>query len=105
MNTASYISSLGHFSVMPKNDTTKLLITQTISQLNAVSENLAVIAAEMKRLAEQLYEYPVVMGFYGVGGILCPQLMAEIGDVIRFRSKGSLVCFAGLEAPPYQGNI
>ncbi len=97
-----YISSLGHFSVMPKNDTTKLLITQTVSQLNAVSENLAVIAAEMKRLAEQLYEYPVVMEFYGVGGILGPQLMAEIGDVIRFRSKGSLVCFAGLEAPPYQ---
>ncbi len=50
---------------MPKNDTTKLLITQTVSQLNAVSENLAVIAAEMKRLAEQLYEYPVVMAYGG----------------------------------------
>lgn len=97
-----YVSSLGHFSVMPKNDTTKLLITQTINQLNTVSENLAVIAGEMKRLAEQLYEYPVVMDFYGVGDVLGPQLMAEIGDVIRFRSKGSLVCFAGLEAPLYQ---
>jgi transposase len=97
-----YISSLGHFSVMPKNDTTKLLITQTINQLNAVSENIAVIAKEMKRLAEQLPEYPIVMDFYGVGDILGPQLMAEIGDITRFRSKGSLVCFAGLEAPPYQ---
>jgi len=27
--------------------------------------------------------------------------MAEIGDVYRFKKKGSLVCFAGLEAPPY----
>jgi transposase len=97
-----YVSSLGHSSVMPKNDTTKLLITQTINQINAVSENIAVIAKEMKRLAEQLPEYPVVMDFYGVGDILGPQLIAEIGDITRFRSKGSLVCFGGLEAPPYQ---
>jgi transposase len=97
-----YVSSLGHFYIMPKNETTKLLITQAIHQITTVSENLAVIAAEMKRLAEQLYEYPVVMDFYGVGDVLGPQLMAEIGDIVRFRSKGSLVCFAGLEAPPYQ---
>jgi len=97
-----YISSLGYSSVMPKNDTTRLLITQSINQLNAVSENIAVIAKEMKRLAEQLPEYRVVMDFYGVGDILGPQIMAEIGDITRFRSKGSLVCFAGLEAPPYQ---
>ena len=97
-----YISSLGHSSVMPKNDTTKLLITQSINQLNAISENIAVIAKEMTRLAEQLPEYPIVMDFFGVGEILGPQIIAEIGDITRFQSKGSLVCFAGLEAPPYQ---
>ena len=97
-----FVSSLGHWCVMPKNETTKLLVTQVISQLNAVSESIAVIAREMKRLAEMLPEYPVMLGFYGVGDVLGPQIMAEIGDIIRFRSKGSLVCFAGLEAPPYQ---
>jgi transposase len=97
-----YTSACGHVSVMPKNDTTKLLITQAINQINAVAENIAVVAREMKRLAELLPEYPVVSGFYGVGDILGPQLMAEIGEVYRFRSKGSLVAFAGLEAPPYQ---
>ena len=56
----------------------------------------------MKRLAQMLPEYPVVSAFYGVGDVLAPQIMAEIGDIVRFRSKGSLVCFAGLEAPPYQ---
>jgi hypothetical protein len=97
-----YAAACGHVSVMPKNKTTKLLITQTANQLNAISESIAVIAREMNRLAGLLPEYPVVSEFYGVGDVLAPQLMAEIGDVYRFNSKGSLVCFAGLEAPPYQ---
>jgi len=97
-----YASACGHFFVMPKNETTKLLITQAIDQINAISENIAVVANEMKRLAEMLPEYSVVSEFFGVGDILGPQLMAEIGNVFRFRNKGSLVAFAGLEAPPYQ---
>ena len=97
-----YIESLGHWFVMPKNETTKLLITQAIAQISTISESIAIVAREMKQLAEQLPEYPVVMEFRGVGDILCPQLMAEIGDIYRFARKESLVCYAGLEAPPNQ---
>ena len=39
---------------------------------------------------------------FGVGPVLGPQLMAEIGDVRRFHSKKALVAYAGLDAPPYQ---
>lgn len=56
----------------------------------------------MKRLAEQLPEYPVVMSLYGVGDSLGPQLMAEIGDVSRFTHKGSLTAFAGVDPTPNQ---
>jgi len=84
-------------AVMPKNDTTKSLITLAVAQVNAVVESLAAIAREMKRLAEQLPEYSTVLAFRGVGKILAPQLIAEIGDVRRFPKKSSLVCFAGLE--------
>jgi len=97
-----YASACGHLVGMPKNETTKMLVTQAVNQINAISETIAVIAKEMKRLAQSLPEYPVVSEFYGVGDILAPQLMAEIGDIYRYRNKGSLVCFAGLEAPPYQ---
>ena len=97
-----YASACGHVGVIPMNDCTKKLVTLSINQINAVAESLAAIAAEMKCLAQSLPEYPIVAEFYGVGDILAPQIMAEIGDVCRFRSKGSLVCFAGLEAPPYQ---
>ena len=56
----------------------------------------------MDRLASQLPEYPVVMGMYGVGDSLGPQLMAEIGDVRRFERKQSLVAFAGVDPMPNQ---
>lgn len=97
-----YIESLGHFNVMPKNNTTKLLITQAIMQISTIAESLAVVAREMQHLASLLPEYPVVMDFRGVGDILCPQLMAEIGDIYRFKRKESLVCYAGLDVPPNQ---
>ena len=42
-------------------------------------------------------EFPVVLAFRGVGKILAPQLISEIGDVRRFIKKSSLVAFAGLE--------
>ena len=97
-----YASACGHFGVMPKTDTAKLLVEQAISQLRATSATLAALKQEMQSLAASLPEYPVVMGMFGVGPVLGPQLMAEIGDVRRFHSKKALVAFAGIDAPPYQ---
>lgn len=97
-----YTSACGHFSVMPKNDTTKILVEQAVSQLQATSAALAALRNEMQSLAASLPEHPIVMGMFGVGPALGPQLMAEIGDVRRFHSKKALVAFAGIDAPPYQ---
>jgi len=84
-------------NVIPKNETTRLLITQAILQLNHIAETLAVVAKEMIQLATSLPEFPVATGFFGVGEILGSQIIAEIGNVRRFQRKQSLVCFAGLE--------
>ena len=97
-----YASACGHFGVMPKTDTAKLLVEQAISQLQTTSAALATLKQEMQSLAASLPEYPVVMGMFGVGPTLGPQLMAEIGDVRRFHSKKALVAFAGIDSPPYQ---
>lgn len=97
-----YASACGHFSVMPKTDTAKLLVEQAVSQLRVVSTALAALRNEMQSLAASMPEYPAVMGMFGVGPALGPQLMAEIGDVRRFHSKKALVAFAGIDAPPYQ---
>jgi len=97
-----YAESCSHVDTLPKNEATKLLIVQAISQLNAITETLATIQKGMLDLAAQLPEYPAVMRMFGVGETLDPQLMAEIGDVRRFERKQSLVAFAGVDAPPYQ---
>lgn len=91
-----------HVAVMPKTDTTKLLVTQAVAQLRTVSSAKAALQNEMDALAASLPEYPVVMDMFGVGPKLGPQLMAEIGDVRRFHSKKALVAYAGIDAPPYQ---
>ena len=90
----------GHIGVMPKSETTKLLVEQAVAQLRATSAALIALKREMLTLAAQLPEYPVVMGMFGVGPTLGPQLIAEIGDVRRFYSKKALVAYAGLDAPP-----
>ncbi len=95
-----YSEAGGHIGVMPKSETTKLLVEQAVSQLRATSAALATLRREMQSLASQLPEYPVVMEMFGVGPALGPQLMAEIGDVRRFYSKKALVAYAGIDAPP-----
>jgi hypothetical protein len=42
------------------------------------------------------------MDMYGVGPSMGPQLMAEIGDVRRFKHRGSLTAFAGVDPMPNQ---
>ena len=95
-----YTEASGHIGVMPKSETTKLLVEQAVAQLRATSTALAALKHEMQSLASQLPEYPAVMDLFGVGLTLGPQLIAEIGDVRRFYSKKALVAYAGLDAPP-----
>lgn len=97
-----YASACGHVCVMPKTDDTEFMMQQAVLQLKTVSKTLAALHQQMQTLAEKLPEYPVVMQMFGVGPVLGPQLMAEIGDVRRFHSKKALVAFAGIDAPPCQ---
>lgn len=92
-----YISSAGHFTTLPKNDNTKLLITAAAAELTASAKVLATIRAEVIRLAKLLPEYETVQNMYGVGEITGAQLMAELGDVRRFANRGAIVAFAGID--------
>ena len=82
-----------------------MLVQEAANHLTTISKSVETYRAEMDRLASQAPEYPVVMGMYGVGDFLGPQLMAEIGDVRRFERKQSLVAFAGVapHAQPVRG--
>lgn len=83
--------------MLPKDALTKTMVRQAADALNAGSKSLERLKAEMRSLASQLPEYPVVMAMRGVGDSLGPQLMAEIGDVTRFAHRGSITAFAGVD--------
>jgi transposase len=92
-----YICSLGHVTTLPKNANTKLLITEAAKQLTSISRMSEIFHSEMLCLAQLMPEYEVVMGLYGVGETIGPQLMGEIGDVRDFDSRKALVAFAGID--------
>ena len=83
--------------VLPKDEITKLIIKQAISQLNNASATVESLRQLMNETASKLPEYPVVMSMKGVGPSLGPQLMAEIGDVTRFSHKAAITAFAGVD--------
>ena len=84
-------------AVFPKDDTTKMLIRQTVALLNTASETVESLRLKMNELASTLPEYPVVIDMNGVGSTLGPQLIAEIGDVTRFTHREALTAFAGVD--------
>ncbi|MBQ2830552.1 MAG: IS110 family transposase [Oscillospiraceae bacterium] len=88
--------------VVQPSGTMELLVRHAAQQLRNAHLTMGRLAEQMTMLASLLPEYGVVMGMFGVGETLGPQLMAEIGDVRRFRSKRALVAFAGIDVPPYQ---
>ena len=84
-------------AVFPKEKTYKLLVQQSIQQLNLASGHVERLRREMNELASTLPEYNTVMGIYGVGKTYGPQLIAEIGDVSRFTHREALTAFAGVD--------
>lgn len=92
-----HVESKELIAMLPKNALSKVMVQEAITQLNTVSKTVEVFRTEMNQLAKELPEYDIVMGLYGTGKSLGPQLMAEIGDVRRFAHKGSLTAFAGVD--------
>lgn len=92
-----YASSCGNTVTLPKNDTTKRLITTAAKQLTSFNCQLAAFRNEMISIARQLPEFDTVLNMFGVGEISAVNLIAEIGDVRRFPNRNSLVGFAGVD--------
>lgn len=85
---------------------TKMLVQEAVKVLLQTEKALHTILARMKELAKSLKEYSVIRAMPGVGDKLAPRLIAEIGDIRRFRNGGSLIAYAGLDSPPYEsGNF
>ena len=92
-----FLASKDLIAVFPKEASYKLLIQQSIQQLNLASSHVEELRSKMNELASTLPEYATVMGMYGVGKTFGPQLIAEIGDISNFSHREALTAFAGVD--------
>lgn len=97
-----YTHAKKQVATMSKNNATKSLIRIAISILNTTLEAILEVRNQMNTLASQLKEYEVVSQIFGVGDNMASRLIAEIGDITRFKNKRSLIAYAGLDSPQYQ---
>lgn len=79
-----------------------MLMLEAVRVLREVNKTLETILTQMQELARGLPEYNVVRSMNGVGDVLAPRLIAEIGDVRRFHSGSALIAYAGIDSPPYE---
>lgn len=86
----------------PANSSTYIAIKSCLQVLREAEEASNAILTQMQTIAYTLPEYKVVRALKGVGDKLAPRLIAEIGDVRRFKSAKALNAYAGNDAPPHQ---
>lgn len=89
-------------STRPNNNLTQIAITTCISVLKQAISATENIISEMDKIASNFKEFEVVKEMKGVGPKTCSRLIAEIGDVRRFKNASSLIAFCGIDTPPYQ---
>ena len=87
---------------LPNSQSVKIAVSEAIKLIHSIEESRNTILAQMQELCNTLPEYSVVKEMDCIGDTLAPRIIAEIGDVRRFKNKHSLIAYAGIDAPPYQ---
>lgn len=88
--------------VLACTEANKLLVTEAVRIMHEIQKSQESIITHMDKLASELPEYSIVFSMGGIGTTLAARIIAEIGDVRKFHSKGALIAYAGIDAPPYQ---
>lgn len=86
----------------PYNESLQLSINSCILLLRETSKVTNDIISKMDELAMQLEEFVTVSEMKGVGKKTRARLIAEIGDVRKYRNANCLIASCGIDTPPYQ---
>jgi transposase len=88
--------------VLPNSPVTKAVVLEAVRVLHEIEISRDTILTQMQELAKSLPEFSVIREMPCIGDTLAPRIIAEIGDIRRFKNKHSLIAYAGIDAPPYQ---
>jgi putative transposase len=97
-----YLLAQKTISPCPNNEYAQLSAISCADALILTIKTTTTIISEMDKLARELPEYDVISEIPGCGKKLISRVIAEIGDVRRFKNAGSIIAYAGIDAPPYQ---
>ena len=97
-----YLLAQTTISPRPNNEFAQLSAISCADALILTIKTTTTIITEMDKLARELPEYDVISEIPGCGKKLTSRVIAEIGDVRRFKDAGSIIAYAGLDSPPYQ---
>ena len=97
-----YLLAQKTISPRPNNEYAQLSAISCAEALILTIKTTTTIISEMDKLARVLPEYDVISEMPGCGKKLTSRVIEEIGDVRRFKNAGSIIAYAGLDAPPYQ---
>ena len=81
--------------------TSRLLVEQAVAALKGLNQVLYQILTQIRELAEKRPEYEAVRAMSGVGDVLAPLLVAEVGDPRKYHSGDALIACIGIDVPPY----
>ena len=86
----------------PYNESLQLSINSCILLLRSTIKVTNDIITKMDKLASNLKEFETVCQMKGVGVKTRSRLIAEIGDINKYRNANCLVACCGIDTPPYQ---
>lgn len=84
--------------VLPNSPVTQAVVVEAIRVLHEIEISRDTISAQMQKLAKSLPEFSVVREISCISDTLAPRIIAEIGDIRRFKNKHSLIAYAGIDA-------
>lgn len=92
---------LVHLAVVPLNESDRFIVGQWLAQPGAIAGQLAELRPRLRAFAaagseSETRSRQVPRSLAGVGEVTAEVVLAEIGDVTRFRSAKQVVAYAGL---------
>ena len=109
VNKAKSIYKLAEDSISTQpshNSKIETNIREGINLIKQINQILNSILSQMIEISEPLEEYKEAKKFSGISEKLAVQIVAEFGDLSKFKNKKSLISFMGIDAPPYEsGNF
>lgn len=88
--------------VLPNTKSTTIIVREAAKLIYELKSTRDTILAQMQTFAKTLPEYSVIRDMSCIGEVLSARIIAEIGDITKYKNKHSLIAYAGIDAPPYQ---